>query len=47
MFKNCKKQVFYNDILKSNYYIELALIENSTVLLSVNDIAGILITLIL
>jgi len=42
MFKSRKKQVFYNDILKFNYYIGLALLENSDVLLDVNDIEFIL-----
>ncbi|MCA6070737.1 MAG: DNA adenine methylase, partial [Endomicrobium sp.] len=42
MFKNRRKQVFYNDILKFNYYIGLALIENSSTLLDVNDIDSIL-----
>jgi adenine-specific DNA-methyltransferase len=32
------KQVFYNDLLKSNYYIGTALIENDAVKLSKNDI---------
>jgi adenine-specific DNA methylase len=41
MFKNRRKQVFYNDTLKFNYYIGLALIENSSILLDVNDIDSI------
>lgn len=36
------KQVFYNDLLKFNYYIGLALIENDSVLLSDKDINFIL-----
>ena len=42
MFKQKGKQVFYNDILKFNYYIGLAIIENSQVILSDNDIDFIL-----
>lgn len=42
MFKARRKQVFYNDILRFNYYIGLALIENSSILLDVNDIDFIL-----
>ena len=42
MFKQKGKQVFYNDILKFNYYIGLALIENSQVTLNNNDINFIL-----
>jgi adenine-specific DNA methylase len=38
MFKKSGKQVFYNDSLKFNYYIGLALIENSKTILSENDI---------
>ncbi|MDR2426495.1 MAG: DNA adenine methylase [Endomicrobium sp.] len=42
MFKNRRKQVFYNDILKFNYYIGLALIENSKIILEEDDINFIL-----
>lgn len=42
MFKQKGKQVFYNDILKFNYYIGLAIIENSQITLNNNDIDFIL-----
>jgi len=42
MFKSRRKQVFYNDLLKFNYYIGIALIENSNVLLNNNDVEFIL-----
>jgi adenine-specific DNA methylase len=42
MFKNKRKQVFYNDLLKFNYYIGLALIENSEIFLDDYDIDFIL-----
>ncbi len=42
MFKQKGKQVFYNDILKFNYYIGLAIIENSQTTLNNNDIDFIL-----
>lgn len=42
MFKKNGKQVFYNDSLKFNYYIGLALIENSNIILDNNDIDFIL-----
>ncbi|MDR1941248.1 MAG: DNA adenine methylase [Endomicrobium sp.] len=42
MFKSNNKRVIYNDILKFNYYIGLALIENSNVLLEEEDIKFIL-----
>ncbi|MDR3256204.1 MAG: DNA adenine methylase [Endomicrobium sp.] len=38
MFKNNNKCIIYNDLLKFNYYIGLALIENSEILLDDNDI---------
>ena len=38
MFKTKGKQVFYNDILKSNYYIGLALIENDHQTLTSEDL---------
>lgn len=42
MFKQKGKQVFYNDILKFNYYIGLAIIENSQTTLNNNDVDFIL-----
>jgi len=42
MFKKQGKQIFYNDSLKFNYYIGLALIENSNVVLEDEDINFIL-----
>ncbi len=42
MFKQQGKQVFYNDSLKFNYYIGLALIENSETILEDEDIDFIL-----
>lgn len=41
-FKKNGKQVFYNDSLKFNYYIGLALIENSKILLTDEDLDFIL-----
>jgi adenine-specific DNA methylase len=38
MFKSGNKQVIYNDILRFNYYIGLALVENSEVILDDSDI---------
>jgi len=42
LFKTRGKQVFYNDYLKSNYYIGLALIENSRETLTQEDVEEIL-----
>lgn len=42
LFKQQKKQVFYNDYLKFNYFIGLALVENSDTFLEENDIEYIL-----
>jgi len=42
LFKTRGKQVFYNDYLKSNYYIGLALIENSKETLTQEDVEKIL-----
>ncbi|HIH96011.1 MAG TPA: MerR family transcriptional regulator, partial [Thermoplasmata archaeon] len=42
LFKTRGKQVFYNDYLKSNYYIGLALIENSGETLTQEDVEEIL-----
>ncbi|OGX25390.1 MAG: DNA methyltransferase [Omnitrophica WOR_2 bacterium RIFCSPHIGHO2_02_FULL_45_21] len=42
MFKKNGKQVFYNDLLKFNYYVGLALIENSNTFLEEGDIDFIL-----
>ena len=42
MFKQKNKQIFYNDILKFNYYIGLATIENSQITLNNNDVNFIL-----
>lgn len=42
MFKKNGKQVFYNDSLKFNHYVGLALIENSNVVLGESDIDFIL-----
>lgn len=42
LFKTRGKQVFYNDYLKSNYYIGLALIENSRETLTQEDVEKIL-----
>jgi len=42
LFKTRGKQVFYNDYLKSNYYIGLALIENSKEILTQEDVEKIL-----
>ncbi len=42
MFKKNGKQVFYNDSLKFNYYVGLAIIENSETVLIDNDIDFIL-----
>lgn len=42
MFKRKGKQVFYNDSLKFNYYVGLALIENQSKVLSNDDIGFIL-----
>src|SRR3989339_1970637 len=38
MFKKNGKQVFYNDSLKFNYYVGLAIIENSETILNDNGI---------
>jgi adenine-specific DNA methylase len=42
MFKNAGKQVIYNDLLAFNHQIGLALIENSDVTLSDDDVARVL-----
>jgi adenine-specific DNA-methyltransferase len=42
MFKKNGKQVLYNDSLKFNYYIGLAIIENSEIILEDNDVNFIL-----
>lgn len=42
MFKKNGKQVFYNDLLKFNYYIGLALIENPKITLENSDVDFIL-----
>jgi adenine-specific DNA-methyltransferase len=42
MLKENRKNVIYNDILKFNWYIGLALIENDSIRLSNNDVAFIL-----
>lgn len=42
LLKGKGKQVFYNDILKFNWYIGLALIENDSILLTDNDLDFIL-----
>lgn len=42
MFKKQGKQVFYNDCLKFNYIVGLALIENKNIVLSENDLGFIL-----
>lgn len=42
MFKKRGKQVFYNDYLKFNHYIGLALVENNTEFLSDDDVRFIL-----
>ena len=42
MFKQKEKQVFYNDVLKFNYYVGLAIIENAQVTLNNNDVDFIL-----
>ena len=42
MFKKKGKQIFYNDLLKFNYYIGLAIIENSQFILDNNDVDFIL-----
>lgn len=42
LFKTRGKQVFYNDYLRSNYYIGLALIENSKETLTQEDVEKIL-----
>jgi len=42
MFKKNGKQVYYNDSLKFNYYVGLALIENKNVVLNDNEIESIL-----
>ena len=42
VFKKNGKQVFYNDSLRFNYYVGLALIENSSTILSDSDIDFIL-----
>ena len=42
MYKQKGKQVFYNDVLKFNYYIGLAIIENSEVTLNSDDVNFIL-----
>jgi adenine-specific DNA methylase len=42
MYKQKNKQVFYNDILKFNYYIGLALLENAHITLSERDLDFIL-----
>ena len=42
MFKKNNKQIFYNDSLKFNYYVGLAIIENSKITLDKNDIDFIL-----
>jgi len=42
MFKKNGKQIFYNDSLKFNYYVGLALIENSKIILDDNDVDFIL-----
>jgi adenine-specific DNA-methyltransferase len=38
MFKKKGKQVFYNDFLKFNHYVGLAIIENSKIILSNEDV---------
>ncbi len=38
MYKKNGKQVFYNDLLKFNYYIGLAIIENENVTLNIDDL---------
>lgn len=42
MYKKNGKQIFYNDALAFNYYVGLALIENSETILSDDDVAFIL-----
>ncbi len=42
MFKKNSKQVFYNDSLKFNYYVGLAIIENATTILEDEDVSFIL-----
>ncbi|MDP3029708.1 MAG: DNA adenine methylase [Deltaproteobacteria bacterium] len=42
MFKKNGKQVFYNDSLKFNYYVGLAIIENSKIVLNDDDVDFIL-----
>ena len=42
MFKKNGKQVFYNDSLKFNYYVGLAIIENSETILNDSDVDFIL-----
>ena len=42
MFKKNGKQIFYNDSLKFNYYVGLALIENSEIILDDDDVDFIL-----
>ena len=42
MFRKNGKQIFYNDSLKFNYYVGLALIENSKIILDDNDVDFIL-----
>lgn len=42
MFKKNGKQVFYNDSLKFNYYVGLAIVENSKIILSSKDLNFIL-----
>jgi len=42
MFKKNGKQVFYNDSLKFNYYVGLAIIENSNIILEESDVDFIL-----
>jgi len=42
VFKKHGKQVLYNDALKFNYYVGLALIENKNTTLDKSDLAGIL-----
>lgn len=42
MFKKNGKQVFYNDSLKFNYYVGLAIIENSKIILEDEDVGFIL-----
>lgn len=42
MFKKNGKQVFYNDSLKFNYYVGLAIIENSKIILNDDDVDFIL-----